>query len=95
MAAPLTTPSSLVANTITHVYLVLQINQQCKFFKNKTNPLGDLGYDEGALCTPQVTACICCSSNLGACWQSAPTIFLQLCLLIGMALLRAEHHTGM
>jgi len=32
----------------------LAINQQCKFFKGFVNPLGDLGYDEGALCTPQV-----------------------------------------
>lgn len=29
-------------------------DQQCKFFKGMVNPLGDLGYDEGALCTPQV-----------------------------------------
>ena len=32
----------------------LNINQQGKFFKGMTNPLGELGYDEGALCTPQV-----------------------------------------
>jgi len=34
--------------------VLLAADQQCKFFKGFVNPLGDLGYDEGALCTPQV-----------------------------------------
>lgn len=56
--------------TLTKVDSVcLQINQQCKFFKGLTNPLGGLGYDEGALCTPQVCASVLCTA--GSSWGKA------------------------